>query len=137
VPADRPPPSDFAARYADRFVTVKLENLRLIRALDRAEIEPDEEGRLDAALQRFATYDQILTTMLASLEMLGADPEAPPLLALEQLLAMGPSAREELLTSLPKAHAADVRAVRPQVRVDVTEIWQEVEAFEARARRGR
>ncbi len=79
---DRPPPTPESAyaRYAPRMVAEKLRILRLLRALDRAGINPEDRPPVRAPLVRIAEIDALLAHTLEVIDRVhycGQEPSTP------------------------------------------------------------
>ncbi|MBL9086202.1 MAG: hypothetical protein JNM10_03590 [Planctomycetia bacterium] len=130
-----PPPPDQFTRYADRFTAEKLENLRLIRALDGLTIEPALALRTERALLRFEDFDRLVTTTLVALERSPGEPAPAPSLPLEQLLFLGPSTRAEVREGLPPPMAAALGTALSRLRLGPADVWDAIDEADARDRK--
>ncbi len=101
------PQSDFA-RYGPRIVQEKLRVVKLIRALDRARIDPRGVPALQQPLIKLAEYDQMLTSSLEAIEWMGRKgSELGP--ALEGLLGLGERVRGDVSDVVPAGAARRLR----------------------------
>jgi hypothetical protein len=133
MPPDRPPPPTRGEleRLASRIVSEKLRVLRLIRALDRAGVSPEDLEAMAAPLVRLAEYDDLLTQTLATLYCENPEDSASGDV-IEQLLQIGEHAGDEVLDSLPPERREDFVRAQDEVAASEPEVWHEVEALRRR-----
>ncbi len=118
-----------------RLVHEKLQILRLLRALDRAGINPAERPRLHAPLVRIAEVDGMLDSVLELLERtVGGEDLGEE--ALTGLLHIAEEMRGAVGDALDADDRAAFHRARGEVVASEAEVWMEVDALRRRSRPG-
>jgi len=133
--AGNPEPPDHG-RHAEAIVAEKLKVLSLIRALDRAGVDPREVRSLQPTLVRLAEYDGFLTAALEVLDRDRGTGGTADLGPIEEFLGVGREVRGEVLGSLPHDRRREVLRWVEEVPAHAREVWMEVEAMRRRSGRG-
>lgn len=119
------PPTDLLARM----IAHQIENLRLVRAIDAADIHPRDIPGLTDSLTRLTEYDALLMSAIEVFDREGRrDSEGPddPLLS---FIALADSVRDRILAALPPDALDRLLAVRPGVAASEAEVWLMVDGI--------
>jgi hypothetical protein len=125
----RPPPSDPLDSQIEELLDQRMEDLRLMRALDEEGVDPETVPGLAAALDAFAKADALVVLALARLSEAGFDPD----LDVEGTVDAADQTIEDALATLPSRQAAEVIDAMDKVDVTEDDAWEDVhDLFESR-----
>ena len=116
-------------RCSGPLLAAKIENLKLMRALDVAEVKPGQVKGLSRSLVKFAEYDALLVTALEALDETGRAPAEPGGEGLLEFAELGQEVRARVLQILPPAVRRATEAAMDDVAASEAEVWMEVEAL--------
>lgn len=129
-PARRPSLFD---RLGRGVIQEKLANLRLIRALDVAGIDPAIHRRLQPRLVRLAEHDGLLGSLLELLDRERDNPAEDEGGPIGTFIALGRSVRDDVLGALKGPDRRAVEEALESVAASEPEVWMEVEALRREA----
>lgn len=115
-------------RCAGPLIAEKIENLKLMRAMDVAGVEPSQVKGLSRSLVKFAEYDALLASALEALDETGRTPAEPGGEGLLAFAEAGQEVRARVLQILPPAVRRAAEAAMADVAASEAEVWMEVEA---------
>lgn len=122
---------------ADRqAIEEKLRILRLLRALDRAGVNPEHDTSVRVPLVRLSEVDGFLTAMLELSQREGEDEDEGFRQSVQSLLPISEALRGEVLDALPPDLQKAVRRTSSEVVANQAEVMLEVESFRRRAPKG-
>jgi hypothetical protein len=125
------PPLPEDSPLARTVVEEKRRILRLLRALDRADIDPARETALQQPLVRLADADAFLSAILAFVER-NPEVRAADVPHLGRVLTVTEGLRGEVVDALGPRDQRALRRASDEVTASEAEIWLEVRALEER-----
>jgi hypothetical protein len=130
---ERPMPGPKRLSVYDRcsgpLIAEKIENLKLIRAMDVAGVGLGRVKGLSRLLVKFAEYDALLVSGLEALDDTGRTPGEPGGEGFLEFAEAGRTVRAMVLQVFPPAVRRAVEAAMDRVAASEAEVWMEVEAL--------
>jgi len=116
-------------RCSGPLLAEKIENMKLMRAMDVAKVELGQVEGLGRSLVKLAEYDALLVTALETLDETGRAPGKSGGEGFLELAGAGQDVRAQLLQTLPPAVRRATEAAMDDVAASEAEVWMEVEAL--------
>jgi hypothetical protein len=116
-------------RCAGPLIAEKIANLKLMRAMDVAKVEPGQVKGLSRSLVMFAEYDALLASALEALDETGRDSAEAGGEEFLEYAEVGQEVRARILQIFPPAVRRAIEAALDDVAASEAEVWMEVEAL--------
>jgi len=116
-------------RCSGPLLAEKIENLKLMRAMDVAGVEPGQVQGLSRLLVKFAEYDALLASGLVALDETGRTPAEAGGEGLLEFAEVGQEVRARVLQIFAPAVRRAIEAALDDVAASEAEVWMEVEAL--------
>jgi hypothetical protein len=116
-------------------IAEKIENLKLIRAMDVAGVLVERVPGLSRLLVKFAEYDALLVSGLEALDDTGRTPGEPGGEGFLELAEAGRAVRAMVLQVFPPAVRQAIEAATDEVTASEAEVWLEIEALRRRRKK--